>query len=175
MSEDWFGKVEGDAWRLIVRGARDVMSPFHQPAFATRRADGGGAVRTIVLRGADPRERTLWFYTDAETGKVADIAADPASELVFYDALRQLQVRARGRAEVLRLVDGAPLAVQAFSAVSERAWSDYGGEDARTRFAVVRVSVAALDVLQLRRGGQRRRAGVTYGPDGVPVVVRLPA
>jgi hypothetical protein len=175
MSEEWFGKIESDVWRFLVRGARDIMSPFHQPAFATRRAAGGAAVRTIVLRGTDPAQRTLWFYSDVETGKVADIAADPGVEIVFYDPGRQLQVRARGPADVLRHVDGDPLAVQAFSGVSERAWSDFGGADAPARFAVVRLRVEAFDVLQLRRGGVRRRAGITYGADGVPVVVRLPA
>ncbi len=52
-------------------------------------------MRTVLLRGAD--ERGLTFYTNYESHKGHDLAANPQAEMLFYWAELERQVRAYGR------------------------------------------------------------------------------
>jgi pyridoxamine 5'-phosphate oxidase len=64
---------------------------------ATVSADGGPAARVVLLRGQD--ERGFVFYTNYDSRKGADLAADPRAALAFHWAPLQRQVRVEGRAE----------------------------------------------------------------------------
>lgn len=66
-------------------------------------ADGAGrpSVRTVLLRGADAGGLT--FYTNFDSHKGLDLAANPQAEVVFYWAELERQVRAYG--PVVRVPD----------------------------------------------------------------------
>jgi pyridoxamine 5'-phosphate oxidase len=64
---------------------------------ATATPDGHPSARMVLLRGFD--ERGFCFYTNYESRKAAELAANPRAALVFWwDALER-QVRIEGRVE----------------------------------------------------------------------------
>ncbi|MDV6373308.1 pyridoxamine 5'-phosphate oxidase [Deinococcus arenicola] len=71
----------------------DLPEPYAL-SLATADASRRPSVRTVLLRGAD--ERGLTFYTNFESHKGHDLAANPQAELLFYWAELERQVRAYG-------------------------------------------------------------------------------
>src|ERR1022692_86804 len=66
-------------------------------ALATADARGGPAVRMVLLKHVDARG--FVFYTNLESPKAADLAANPRAALCFYWNLTGRQVRISGLAE----------------------------------------------------------------------------
>ena len=64
---------------------------------ATATPDGRPSARMVLLRGVD--ERGFVFFTNYESRKGAEIAANPCAALVFYWAALERQVRVEGRVE----------------------------------------------------------------------------
>lgn len=62
-------------------------------ALATQGLAGGGAVRMVVLRGADRETGSLTFYTHVGSGKVAELSANPMGEVLLWEAETQFQAR----------------------------------------------------------------------------------
>jgi len=165
-----------EAWRLLREGVDDAGSAFHTPAVATVTADGLPAVRTVILRGADPAARVLRFYTDGRAAKVAEIAARPRIVLHVYQPGPEIQLRL----DCLATVHGhdAP-ADAAWQAVPQGGRDNYRADPApatpipdphaagllpadenpdagRAFFRVVEAQVLALEWLLLAKAGQRR-------------------
>src|SRR5215212_4919747 len=63
-------------------------------ALATSDADGLPNVRMVLLKGAD--ENGFVFYTNIESNKGRELAANPKAALVFHWKSLRRQVRARG-------------------------------------------------------------------------------
>ena len=63
-------------------------------ALATVDADGLPDVRMVLLKGAD--ERGFVFYTNTESNKGRELAANPKAALVFHWKSLRRQIRARG-------------------------------------------------------------------------------
>ena len=82
----WFG----DALR------EDVPEPYAMQV-ATANAAGRPSVRTVLLRGATGEGLT--FYTNFDSHKGLDLAENPHTELLFYWAELERQVRAYGTVE----------------------------------------------------------------------------
>lgn len=148
------------AWSRLEAGVSDASAPARNLSLATIGPEGP-EIRTLVLRAADRRARTLDLHADAASAKVAQLRADPRAALHLWDAPASLQVRLRGRAAVL---DGAE-ADTLWAHVPEGARWNYGGAPepgasipepaayapgaSQERFAVLRVSVDALEALVL--------------------------
>ena len=79
----WFGEAL----------AADLPEPYAMQV-ATADAAGRPSLRTVLLRGADAAGLT--FYTNFESHKGLDIAANPQAEVLFYWAELERQVRAFG-------------------------------------------------------------------------------
>lgn len=75
-------------WNTLAEGMTDPEAPAHLPVFAT-----ASGARTVVLRGFDKAERTLSFYTHAQSSKVADLVAHPKAQVLVWDAAQSLQIR----------------------------------------------------------------------------------
>lgn len=71
----------------------DLPEPYAMQV-ATASAAGRPSLRTVLLRGA--AEEGLTFYTNFESHKGLDLAANPQAELLFYWAELERQVRAYG-------------------------------------------------------------------------------
>lgn len=102
---DDLDKTLDQAWQLLGRGVADRKSPFHQAQVATVAADGGPAVRTVVLRGADRARGTVRFHTDRRSRKYGELRANPAVAMHLYDHGKKIQLRLRGTA-LLHAGDG---------------------------------------------------------------------
>jgi pyridoxamine 5'-phosphate oxidase len=79
--------------------AGDVIEP-NAMTLATVDAAGRPAARVVLLRGWD--ERGFVFFTNYESSKGHEIAANPAAALVFFWGKLERQVRISGRVEILR-------------------------------------------------------------------------
>ena len=82
-------------WDRLSAAPDDRKSPLRLPVLATAGTGGGAEARTVVLRAADRSSARLAVYTDADSGKVAQIAADDRGTLLFWDPGAQLQIRVR--------------------------------------------------------------------------------
>lgn len=93
------------AWLEEARGAG-----LHEPeaaALATATPDGRPAVRMVLVRGIEGRD--LRFYTNHESRKAEELAANPRAALVFHWA-PPLHRQARIEGRVARLTDEESLA-----------------------------------------------------------------
>lgn len=98
MTADWWndlGATWNMAWDQWDRGATDRDAAARHPVLATAGLAGGAEARTVVLRDVDRGARRLTVFTDAASGKVAELAADPKATLLVWDAANGLQMRAR--------------------------------------------------------------------------------
>ena len=69
----------------------------HAMTLATATPDGRPSARMVLLRGFD--ERGFCFYTNYESRKGAELAANPRAALVFWWDKLERQVRIEGRVE----------------------------------------------------------------------------
>ncbi len=170
------------AWQMLVRGGADRRSAFHTPVVASVDASGAPEARVMVLRQADRAFRLLRFHTDNRTGKVAELARQPAITVLGYDPVGKIQLRVRGTGSII--ADGAQAdAAWARSALSSRkcylaapapgsdtigptsglppAFETRDPDDAealpgRTNFSILLVTVETLEWLYLAAPGHRR-------------------
>ncbi|MCM8556797.1 pyridoxamine 5'-phosphate oxidase family protein [Sphingomicrobium sediminis] len=99
-------EVLADIKARLALGAGDRKTMFHTPAIVTADVDA----RVMVLRDFDPDAMRCRFHTDLRSPKVAAVEADPRVAMLAYDKPSKLQLRARGRARIVRdgdLVDAA--------------------------------------------------------------------
>lgn len=68
-------------------------------ALATADAAGRPSARMVLLKGAD--ERGFSFFTNRESRKAAELAANPRAALVFHWQPLRRQVRVEGRVELI--------------------------------------------------------------------------
>lgn len=167
------------AWQLLVRGAGDRHSPVHTPVVASVAADGTPAARVMVLRAADRAAATLRFHTDARSPKVSALA-DGAVQVLAYHPGAAIQLRLSGTARIdPALADTAwaqatPFARRCYLAVAApgsplpapgsglppavegRKPSEAELTAARPNFAVLVITLTAIDWLHLAQTGHRR-------------------
>lgn len=91
-------RLEPDPLPLFRRWLDDALERgLPEPnamVVATSGADGRPAARTVLLKGLD--ERGLVFYTNYDSAKARDLAANPVAEAVFPWHAMQRQVRVTG-------------------------------------------------------------------------------
>ena len=81
---------------LFERAGQDAPFDHTAMSLGTCGADGQPSVRIVLLHGFD--ERGFTFYTNYESRKGSDIAANPRAALTFYWPWLDEQVRAEGHA-----------------------------------------------------------------------------
>lgn len=75
---------------------------MHEPnamTFATASADGAPSARMVLLRGYD--ERGFVFFTNYQSRKGDEVAANPRAALLFWWGPMERQIRIEGRVEKL--------------------------------------------------------------------------
>jgi len=161
----------------LIRAPRDRKSPLHTPVIVTADVDA----RVMVLRAFDASAWRLRLHTDTRAPKAAAIAADPRVAVLFYDKGAKIQIRARGRGEILRVGPEVDAAWSASTNFARRCYLGEGpgaGSDAptsglppefegvepddaqlvpaRENFALLRITLTALDWLYLAHTGHVR-------------------
>ena len=177
-------------WEGLCGAVNDESAPFHTPALAT--SDKGICkVRTVVLRAVTPTARSLSFYTDIRSPKIAQISENSFVSWLFYDVGQQVQIRAEGEA-VIHYGDEA--ARQAWQQIRFSSRLNYltefapgtvlekpssglpetlleGNLTAETlepgwqNFALIQTTISRFDWLHLAAGGHRRAELVWTGKD----------
>src|SRR3990170_573985 len=84
-----------EAW-MAEAEASEPVDP-NAMALATADRDGLPNVRVVLLKGADPRG--FIFYTNAESTKGEELAANPLAALCLYWKSLNRQIRVRGTVE----------------------------------------------------------------------------
>jgi hypothetical protein len=82
---------------LLAEGAANPASPFHTPTLASIGADGGPALRTVVLRGFDNAARWLEMHTDTRSAKVSEFSRHHSAALHAWDPAKKVQIRVSGQ------------------------------------------------------------------------------
>ncbi len=95
------GEILKKIWKHLDLGVIDRHHPFHTPVFATS-CNNEANLRTVVLRRFWRKSpRGLAFHTHLGAPKVAEIQANPNVSWLFYHVEEKLQIRLKGKAEVL--------------------------------------------------------------------------
>lgn len=162
------------AWDMIAAGAEDRHAASHTVTLATVGTDGAPRARIVVLRGCSPDARHLRVHTDRRSAKVDELAAEPRCSVLHYDPEAKIQVRLDARATVT--IDGgdwmdAWAATQGFSRECYRVTDPSGAplthpsdarfsadatNDGADNFAVILITVDAVEWLYLHNEGHRR-------------------
>lgn len=93
MADDPFALF--DAWYAEAKAA-EINDPDAM-ALATATASGAPAVRMVLLKGSGPNGFT--FYTNADSRKGDELAANPQASLLFHWKGLRRQVRVEGQVE----------------------------------------------------------------------------
>ena len=172
---NWFETRKGlldRAWHELARGVDEAGATARLPVLATVGADGGPRARTLALRRADSGAGLVDLHTDATTPKNDELRANPLAALHLWLPDITLQIRLRGPIDVLTGadVDADWARVPTFSrgnyGVVPAPGTSIVMADAfdrhpdRTKFAVLRMRVDAIDLVHLGEP-HHRRAGFT--------------
>ncbi|HZC72894.1 MAG TPA: pyridoxamine 5'-phosphate oxidase [Jatrophihabitans sp.] len=130
----WLAQLS--AW-FDAAAADPAITEANAMQLATADAAGRPSVRTVLAKGID--ERGIVFYSNYESGKAHDLAANPRAALVFVWAAHQRQVRLSG---VISKVDRAE--TEAYFASRPResqigAWASPQSEVVESRAALDRL------------------------------------
>ncbi|MDJ0822900.1 MAG: pyridoxamine 5'-phosphate oxidase family protein [Paracoccaceae bacterium] len=151
------------AWQAMARGVADRRHPARHPTLGTLSADGP-QLRTVILRGWS--DGVAEIHTDAASGKVGQLQADPRAALHVWIDKSRLQLRLSTEVTVT-LADA-----QRWARVPEASRTVYGGEPAPgtpitqpedfqpaaefARFTVLHCRVMLADILYLGAEGHQR-------------------
>ncbi len=155
-------------WEELEHAVGERSHGWRTPTLATRDGDGVDA-RTVVLRDANPAAKSLVFYTDGRSPKVAQLAAQPIATLVCWCPKLSWQLRLRCRVEVS--TEGLAVSSRWAKLQFSKSAQDYlsplspgtrlnhparpaYGE--RSHFALVIAEVSVMDWLELHPDGHRR-------------------
>jgi hypothetical protein len=168
-------EIESAVWWELRTATTDVRHAWRTATLATATAEGADA-RTVILREIDAAGRTLTFYTDARSPKVAQLRARPHGTLLLWSPKLQWQLRVRAGFAV----HVAGLAVSsrwatlsmtpaALDFLAPRPPGDPLAQatperGTRSHFAVVTAHVSSLDWLELHAQGHRRACFPTGAP-----------
>lgn len=179
--------VLADCRNRLIRAPRDRKAPMHTPVIVTADVDA----RVMVLRAFDAQGWRLRLHTDSRAPKAQVIAADPRVAVLFYDKGAKVQVRARGTGAILREGVEVDAAWGGSTNFARRCYLGEGpgtGADgptsglppefegvepedaqlipARENFALLQITLTALDWLYLSHTGHARAQFSRAGEDG---------
>ncbi len=125
---------------LFARVSTDAPTDPTAMALATADASGAPSVRMVLLKGVDARG--FLFFTNYESRKGAELAANPRAALCIHWAWVEVQVRVEGSVE--RLADAESDAYFATRGRASQlgAWASDQSRPLASRFALLRRVVA---------------------------------
>jgi len=89
------------AWNFLFRATVERNNPFRNASIASIE-DGVPQNRIVVLREVNPQQRTLIYWTDKRSDKVAQLRSNPSLSALFWNEKRKLQIRASGTTTLLQ-------------------------------------------------------------------------
>lgn len=161
-------ELHAQVWTRLARGVHDRHAPARHPTLATIGTDGMPQARTVVLRATDRSAATLDLHTDLHSAKVAELRANPRASLHVWNPSPHLQVRIEAEVAILtgaavadiweRVPEPSRMAYGSLPAPGQPIADalDYDKSPDQAAFAVLRLSVQAIDAVHL--GHDHRRA-----------------
>ena len=182
--------IEKECWNLLQEGATKGKSAFYTFVLGTKGANNI-ELRTLVLRKIDKNSRALFTHTDMRSPKVEQLKKNRDCSLLFYDAVRRVQLRLEAESilhednEISDLIWSQTnmsarktyLAMQSPGArlgtpddglprhLNGRAPEPDESEEGRRNFLVLEFRILSIDWLFLNAQGHRR-ARMEYNGDG---------
>jgi len=173
LPDETLAGIANEAWLRLSHGAADRRTAFHRMQVATLGHQGWPELRSVILRDVDEPTRRVAFHTDQRSAKASEIIADGRITLHFWDARTDLQLRMWGQAALetegaavekawsglsprQRLVYAALHAPGHVLTLADEADPPHPRLEGRGAFALVSVTVARFEWLQLRSTGHRR-------------------
>ncbi len=125
---------------LFARISQDAPTDPTAMTLATADASGAPSARMVLLKGVDARGFT--FFTNYDSRKGRELAANPRAALCWHWAWLEMQVRAEGAIERLGADES-----DAYFATRPRgsqlgAWASYQSQPLDSRFALLRRVIA---------------------------------
>jgi hypothetical protein len=168
--------IESALWHELTQAVQQRGHAWRHAVLATRNGDEADA-RTVVLREVDAEARTLTFYTDARSAKVAQAVAHPQGRLVLWSAALGWQLRLRVRLDVetsgltvssrwaqVKLTPSAQDYLSPLPPGSRLGRAALPERASRDHFALMTAQVLSADWLELHAEGHRRACFDTTGP-----------
>ena len=157
------------SWSHLRRATADKRHAFRYPVLCTEGSRGPEG-RVVVMRNCSERSRRVEFFTDYRSPKCQEIIGSPQVSFVWYAPKLQLQIRAKGRANI---VSDEPWVEATWESLSEHQKRDYSSlaspgearwnqdEDLANQgkcgfFSVVRTTLESVDILELKPEGHQR-------------------
>ena len=167
---------------LAALWKRLASKPFRTQSLATIGAEGSPRVRSVIVREVDVDARAIACHADRGSAKIAELRRDPRAAWCGWDAGEKLQIRVASSVtvhlddavadEMWRTQSASNLLV--YRVVRPAGATIATPEDAgrqptadRSRFAVLRASVTAIEWLSLADAEQHRRGRFTFADRGV--------
>lgn len=161
------GMIERACWRELDRAAQDSAHEWRVLTLATvdvNRADA----RSVVLREANENAKSLFFYTDLRSPKIAQLRLHPQATLLAWS--RTLSWQLRLRVSLTLMDSGLEVASRWAQMKLSPSAQDYLAplppgtpiprrmpvQDTREHFGVVRAQVEGIDWTELHGEGHRR-------------------
>lgn len=159
--------IERACWRELDRACHERAHGWHVVTLATLDGERADA-RSVILREVSEEERTIFFYCDSRSPKVAQIGRHPLATLVAWSATLSWQLRIEVALEVA--ADGLDVSSRWAQVKMSPAAHDYLAalppgtpvrsfspeRGTREHFAVVTARVGAIDWLELHAENNRR-------------------
>lgn len=92
--------IEMNCWKWLSEGSLRGRDGFHTFTLANI-FQGQPEVRTVVLRKVERFNRCLYAHTDKRSPKARQMGNGDQVALLFYDALRKVQIRIKARVSLL--------------------------------------------------------------------------
>jgi general stress protein 26 len=124
--------------RAAKEKVRELIKDTQFAMLATRGPDGSLHARPMATSEVD-FDGTLWFLTDARSGKIEDLADDPEVLVTYADEARQNYVSVTGQGTVMR----DPAKVKELWSEWARVWFPEGPTD--PNIALIKVTVESAE------------------------------
>lgn len=190
-------QLKADIWQQMLRASVDKHHEWRSPVLVTNGLVTNGLItdnnqllknnfpeaRTVILRKVAIDTKTLTFYTDSRSPKVAQIAANPNCTLVFWSKRLSQQLRVKVKISVdtdselnkktWQVVKQSPSAGDYLSLLAPgkplpgaSASKENTNQLTSPYFALLIANVVEIDWLALNRDGHQRAkidaSGITY-------------
>tara|TARA_A100001011_G_C14123991_1_gene762500 strand:- start:264 stop:821 length:558 start_codon:yes stop_codon:yes gene_type:complete len=153
------------AWINIMRATVDKKSDFKN-VVVTSYSDNFPNSRIMILRNADPYNKSFTFFTDCKSKKFNIIDKHPNGCLLFWDQSKRLQVCTKGKFKFCKNTSNL------WNSIGEVSKKQYGSipyphtiipnsynfksHVDKTRFTVLKFEAINFDILQLSKISNKR-------------------
>lgn len=147
------------AWQSLIQTDKNTGEP--KLITVATISQNGPEQRTFGLGSVDPKLQIIELGTDSETPKVAEIQEDPRVSVLRWDPMSAVQARFKGIAEIIPASElktaweELPEHLQRNFGVTPApgtkisAGDDYKRQANFDRYAVIRIRVTEIDVVEL--------------------------